>query len=84
MTFNADLHRSTLKLPNRLARNGDGVYDTALEMSVLDAGPESISSNGPGPRNQQPTMVFIHGFGGRAAYWEYQLEQFQQLHNSSH
>jgi long-chain acyl-CoA synthetase len=77
MTFNADLHRSTLKLPNRLARNGDGVYDTALEMSVLDAGPESSARNGPGPRNQQPTMVFIHGFGGRAAYWEYQLEQFQ-------
>ncbi|AMP01852.1 alpha/beta hydrolase fold family protein [Collimonas arenae] len=71
MTFNADLHRSTLKLPNRLARNG--VYDSALEMSVLDAGPEY----GRGPRNQQPTMVFIHGFGGRAAYWEYQLEQFQ-------
>ncbi|MDB5766347.1 MAG: lcfA, partial [Collimonas fungivorans] len=40
MTFNADLHRSTLKLPNRLARNGSGVYDSALEMSVLDAGPE--------------------------------------------
>ena len=73
MTFNADLHRSTLKLPNRLARNGNGVYDSALEMSVLDAGPEY----GRGPRDQQPTMVFIHGFGGRAAYWEYQLEQFQ-------
>src|SRR5450830_277268 len=71
MTFNADLHRSTLKLPNRLARNG--VYDGTLEMSVLDAGPEY----GRGPRNQQPTMVFIHGFRGRAAYWEFQLEQFQ-------
>ncbi|MGB7191979.1 MAG: alpha/beta fold hydrolase [Collimonas pratensis] len=69
MTFNTDLHRSTLKLPGRLGRDGGA----ALEMSVVDAGPEY----GRGARNQQPTMVFIHGFGGRAAYWEYQLEQFQ-------
>ncbi len=65
MRFDVDLHRSTLKLPNRVAGR------TALEMSVVEAGPAI------GDKYQAPTMVFIHGFGGRAAYWEYQLDQFQ-------
>ncbi len=30
-----------------------------------------------GARDAAQTMVFIHGFGGRAAYWENQLEHFQ-------
>ena len=66
MRFDVDLHRSTLKLPNRVAGR------TALEMSVVEAGPAN------GDKFGAPTMVFIHGFGGRAAYWEYQLEQFQE------
>jgi long-chain acyl-CoA synthetase len=65
MRFDVDLHRYTLKLPNRVAGR------LALEMSVVEAGPFS------GDKLSAPTMVFIHGFGGRAAYWEYQLEQFQ-------
>ena len=60
MKFDVDLHRHTLKLPNRLASG------KPFEMSVVDAG----------ARDAAQTMVFIHGFGGRAAYWEYQLEQF--------
>ncbi|MBC7503041.1 MAG: alpha/beta fold hydrolase [Herminiimonas sp.] len=65
MRFDTDLHRHTLKLDNRL----DG--GKPFEMSVVDAGPQG------GDRKTAPTMVFLHGFGGRAAYWEYQLEQFQ-------
>lgn len=65
MKFNIDLHRHTIKLPGRLP-NG-----RTLEMSVIDTGPES------GEKYDAATMVFIHGFGGRAGYWEYQLEQFQ-------
>ncbi len=61
MRFDVDLHRTTLKLADRLAGG------KPFEMSVIDAG----------PRNAAQTMVFIHGFGGRAAYWEYQLEHFQ-------
>jgi long-chain acyl-CoA synthetase len=61
MRFDVDLHRSTIKLMNRLV---DG---KPYEMSVVEAG----------PGDAEQTMVFIHGFGGRAAYWEYQLEQFQ-------
>ena len=61
MRFDVDLHRHTLKLPGRLAGG------KPFEMSVVDAG----------PRDAAQTMVFIHGFGGRAAYWEYQLEEFQ-------
>ncbi len=65
MGFDTDLHRHTIKLPARLA---DG---RPLEMSVVEAGPQNAEWY------EAPTMVFLHGFGGRAAYWEYQLEQFQ-------
>ena len=34
--------------------------------SVVDAG----------PRDALRTLVFIHGFGGRAAYWHFQLDHF--------
>ena len=61
MRFDVDLHRYTIKLPNRLAGG------KPLEMSVVDTG----------ARDAAQTMVFIHGFGGRAAYWENQLEHFQ-------
>ncbi|MBS0308105.1 MAG: alpha/beta fold hydrolase [Proteobacteria bacterium] len=61
MSFDVDLHRITISLPGRLA-NGK-----PFEMSVVDAG----------PRDAAQTIVFLHGFGGRAAYWEYQLEHFQ-------
>lgn len=66
MTFDVDLHRTTITLRDRLA---DG---KPLEMSVVDAGPDQ------GDKFGAPTIVFIHGFGGRAAYWEYQLEQFHE------
>ena len=66
MRFDVDLHRSTIILPDRLAGG------RSMEMSVIDAGPDQ------GDKYAAPTMVFIHGFGGRAAYWEYQLEQFQE------
>ena len=61
MRFDVDLHRYTIKLPYRLAGG------LPLEMSVVDSG----------ARDASQTMVFIHGFGGRAAYWENQLEHFQ-------
>lgn len=61
MSFDVDLHRHTIKLPNRLANGG------TLEMSVVEGGAADAAQ----------TMVFIHGFGGRAAYWEHQLDQFQ-------
>lgn len=66
MRFDVDIHRHTIKLPNRL------IGGKPLEMSVVEAGPAL------GDKFQAPTMVFIHGFGGRAAYWDYQLEQFQE------
>ncbi|MBV8665612.1 MAG: alpha/beta fold hydrolase [Burkholderiaceae bacterium] len=67
MRFDVDLHRTTITLHNRLA---DG---RPFELSVIDAGPGS-----QGDKYAAPTMVFVHGFGGRAAYWEYQLEQFHE------
>lgn len=65
MRFDTDLHRRTIALSNRVA------HGKPLEISVIDAGPQQ------GDRHAAPTMLFIHGIGGRAAYWEYQLEQFQ-------
>jgi long-chain acyl-CoA synthetase len=64
MGFDTDLHRHTIKLPGRLAGG------KPLEMSVVEAWPADVE------RHEAPAMVFIHGFGGRAAYWEHQLEQF--------
>jgi long-chain acyl-CoA synthetase len=37
-----------------------------VRFSVVDAG----------PRDALRTLVFIHGFGGRAAYWHFQLDHF--------
>jgi len=37
-----------------------------IRFSVVDAG----------PRDALRTLVFIHGFGGRAAYWHFQLDHF--------
>ena len=37
-----------------------------VRFSVVDAG----------PRDALRTMVFVHGFGGRAAYWHFQLDHF--------
>jgi long-chain acyl-CoA synthetase len=71
MTFNVDLHRHTIKLPARVGGNKAG-GGRPLEMSVVEAGPAY------GDKLAAPTMVLIHGFGGRAAYWEAQLEQFQE------
>jgi long-chain acyl-CoA synthetase len=61
MRFDVDLHRHTLKLSSRLA---DG---QPLQMSVVDAG----------PRDAAQTMVFIHGFGGHAAYWDISSNNFR-------
>jgi len=61
MRFDVDLHRYTIKLPDRIAGH------LPLEMSVVDSGVSDAVE----------TMVFLHGFGGRAAYWENQLEYFQ-------
>ncbi len=39
---------------------------STVRFSVVDAG----------PRDALRTIVFIHGFGGRAAYWHFQLDHF--------
>ncbi|HEX2914166.1 MAG TPA: alpha/beta fold hydrolase [Chloroflexia bacterium] len=60
MTINVDLYRRNLNLPP--VQRGK----VPLTLSAIDAG----------PRDALRTIVFIHGFGGRAAYWHYQLEHF--------
>ncbi|MBL8381953.1 MAG: alpha/beta fold hydrolase [Burkholderiales bacterium] len=40
------------------------------------ARPLRFSAIDAGPRDALRTLVFLHGFGGRAAYWHYQLDHF--------
>ncbi|HEY4372109.1 MAG TPA: alpha/beta fold hydrolase [Burkholderiales bacterium] len=63
MTIDVDLYRRTVSLP---APADDGPTAEPVRFSVIDAG----------PRDALRTMVFVHGFGGRAAYWHYQLDHF--------
>ncbi|MDB5807490.1 MAG: long-chain fatty acid--CoA ligase [Betaproteobacteria bacterium] len=63
MTIDVDLYRRTVSLP---APPGAGPDAEPVRFSVIDAG----------PRDALRTMVFVHGFGGRAAYWHYQLDHF--------
>jgi len=63
MTIDVDLYRRTVSLP---APARPGVESEPVRFSVIDAG----------PRDALRTMVFVHGFGGRAAYWHNQLDHF--------
>jgi long-chain acyl-CoA synthetase len=40
--------------------------------------PVTLSAIVAGPPEALRTLVFIHGFGGRAAYWNYQLDHFSE------
>lgn len=60
MAIDVDLYRRTLKLP------AGPQNKEMLTFSVIEAG----------PRAALRTIVFLHGFGGRAAYWLYQIEHF--------
>ncbi len=61
MAIDVDLYRRNIKLPNLQRGKDEGVT-----LSAIDAG----------PRDALRTIVFLHGFGGRAAYWSYQIEHF--------
>ena len=63
MTIDVDLYRRTVSLP---APAQEGPDAEPVRFSVVDAG----------PRDALRTMVFVHGFGGRAAYWHNQLDHF--------
>jgi len=63
MTIDVDLYRRTVSLP---APAQEGPDAEPVRFSVVDAG----------PRDALRTMVFVHGFGGRAAYWYNQLDHF--------
>jgi len=48
-----------------------------LSLPAADGGrPHRFSVIDAGPRDALRTLVFIHGFGGRAAYWHFQLDHF--------
>jgi len=58
--IDVDLYRRSLKIP------ASNKHKESISLSAIDAG----------PRDAQRTIVFLHGFGGRAAYWKYQIEHF--------
>ena len=61
--FDANLYRTSVTLPV----NKNPARTEVAQFSVIDAG----------SRHALETMVFVHGFGGRAHYWSHQLEHFQ-------
>ena len=61
--FDANLYRTSVTLP--VSKNP--AQTEVVQFSVIDAG----------SRHALETMVFVHGFGGRAQYWSHQLEHFQ-------
>ena len=63
MAIDVDLYRRSIKLP---ATEPD---KEPITLSVIDTGPDEALR----------TIVFLHGFGGRAAYWLYQLEHFMSI-----
>ncbi len=60
MVMDVDLYRRTVKLPP------DAKGKEPVALSVIDAG----------PRDALRTLVLLHGFGGRATQWAYQIEHF--------
>ncbi|MBF6590183.1 MAG: alpha/beta fold hydrolase, partial [Ktedonobacterales bacterium] len=60
MATDIDLYRRMIRLP--ATQQGK----RPIMLNVIDAG----------PRDALRTLVCIHGFGGRAAHWRYQVEYF--------
>ncbi len=53
------------------------LYRRAIKLPATPGGePLTFSVVDAGPRDALRTVVFLHGFGGRAAYWQYQIEHF--------
>ncbi|HEY7835707.1 MAG TPA: alpha/beta fold hydrolase, partial [Ktedonobacterales bacterium] len=74
MSLDVELYRRTIAVPLSVAPIGSGtgpVGATAQRirrLSVIDIAPEGATR----------AMVLVHGFGGRAMQWIYQLRAFGQ------
>ena len=64
MTLDVELYRRTVHLP-ATKRNGQA----SRCISVIDIAPEGATH----------TMVLVHGYGGNALQWVYQLRTFGQF-----
>ena len=75
MPLDVELYRRTVYAP---VRSGAGIDPHRIRrLSVLDIAP-SVSSASAGATGPTRTLVFVHGFGGRAMQWIYQLRAFGQ------
>ena len=52
------------------------LYRRTIALMQPDGSTARFSVVDAGPRDALRTIVFIHGFGGRAAYWHFQLDHF--------
>ena len=52
------------------------LYRRTVALKQLNGSEVRFSVVDAGPRDALRTLVFIHGFGGRAAYWLFQLDHF--------
>lgn len=52
------------------------LYRRTVVLPQADGSEVRFSVVDAGPRDALRTLVFVHGFGGRAAYWHFQLDHF--------
>ena len=52
------------------------LYRRTIALPQPDGSSARFSVVDAGPRDALRTIVFVHGFGGRAAYWHFQLDHF--------
>lgn len=64
--FDVNLYRTSVTIPIV----HDPEHTETAQFSVIDAG----------SRHAPETVVLVHGFGGRAAYWAHQLAHFQDTY----
>src|SRR5947209_1510279 len=64
MPLDIELYRRTLMVP--FGRQGQKLR----RISVIDMQPEEVGT--------QPTLVLVHGYGGSATQWKFQLQAFGQ------
>ena len=63
MDIDLDLYRHEVRVSTSPLDDGTG---SLVRLSVIDISPD----------HPQRTFVFIHGFGGQAEQWQYQLQAF--------
>src|SRR6266511_3915002 len=66
MDIDLDLYRHEVRVSTNPLVHGAAGATSLVRLSAIDISPE----------HPQRTLVFVHGFGGQAEQWHYQLQKF--------